>query len=231
MSGFAPVSPAAGITPVADLFVPDTTQRWPLGMVIDAVDTYFGWGRFIYLKAVAAQVPGNLVTIDETFTATAVASTANTGWPLAVCRQNVGTAAFCWYQIEGMAPIKTANSIATGTAVGLGTAGIAGTLANGKQILGMHVLQASTFTITKANSTTTNGTAIIQVPNVDGLWVGLTLSGTGVGAGTISSIDPSGRFITNSANSTATGSVTVTGTYTNFLLCRFQNPHVQGQTV
>jgi hypothetical protein len=66
------------------------------------------------------------------------------------------------------------------------------------------------------------------VQSVDGLFVGLTLSGTGVGAGTISSIDPSGRFITSTANSTATSSVTLTGTYTNYCLANFVAPFAQG---
>lgn len=228
MSGYASIYPVAGMPATSDLMTPDTTQRFPLGMVCEAVDPYFGYGKFIYAKAVAAQVPGNLVTLDETFTATASAPTANSGFPIAVCRQNVPINGYCWYMTEGMGPVKTANSIATGAAIGLGTAGLAGTNSAGKQVLGMQCLQASAFTIIKANASTQNGSPTIQVPNAEGLFIGLALSGTGVGAGTIASIDPSGRAVTSTANSTATGVITLTGTYTGFLLARWNSPHVQG---
>ena len=228
MPGYASVSGQLGFGPVADMFTPDTTQRFTLGQVIDAIDPYFGWGRFIYLKTAAATVNGTLVYWDNSYVATAMPSTANLGYPVAVSRQAFSAAdQYGWFQLEGNCPIKCSASVATGVAAGLGTAGVLGTNSAGKQVLGLRVHQASTFTITKA-ARTTNGSPFIEVSNVDGLFVGLTLSGTGVGAGTISSIDPSGNRVTNSANSTATGAITLTGTYTGYLLCGINNPFTQG---
>jgi hypothetical protein len=198
-------------------------------MVNDAIDPYFGYGRFVYLKAVAAQVPGTMVSWDNTFIATALPSTAALGRNVAFAAQNFAINTFGWYQLEGLAPLTTSAAVTAGAAVYIGTAGnLTGTLAAGKNILGVNVTQIGTFTITKANAALQSGSPVIGVQSVDGLFVGLTLSGTGVGAGTISSIDPSGRFITSTANSTATSSVTLTGTYTNYCLANFVAPFAQG---
>jgi hypothetical protein len=198
-------------------------------MMIDAYDPYFGFGRFVYGKAVAAQAPGTVVTMDNGWVATAVASTANMGKSVYVAAQNFAINTFGWYAMEGMLPVTESAASTAGSPVGIGTAGnVTGTLVAGKQILNCVCQKNETFTLTKANCNTTNGSPIISVPNVDGLFVGLTLSGTGVGSGTISTIDPSGRFITSTANSTATGSVTVTGTYTGYCLLSFNCPFTQG---
>jgi hypothetical protein len=220
------------VVPFNTLYIPDTTQRWPTGMVMDAVDPYFGFGRFMDAQAVAAQTPGTLTTLSSwanTPVMTAAASTANLGIPVYVAAQNFPLNGWGWYQFEGVCPIQQSATTTAGAAVGLGTAGkITGTLVAGKQVLGINVQQIATFTLTKANCNTLNGSKVISVPNVDGLFVGLTLSGTGVGAGTIASIDPSGRFITSTANSTATGTATVTGTYTGYCLASIHNPFTQG---
>lgn len=229
MPGFAPIHPVVGVQPFNTIFTPDTVQRWTLGMVMDAVDPYMGYGRFVYGKAVAAQVPGTLVTLSNVFVATVLPSTANTGTNVAVAAQNFAINTFGWYQIEGMSPITTSAAVTAGAAVYIGTAGnLTGTLAAGKNVLGVNVQQIGTFTITKANTVTTNGSTVLGVQNVDGLFVGLTLSGTGIAAGTIASIDPSGRFITSTAASTITGSATLTGTYTNYCLASYAAPFVQG---
>lgn len=230
MPGFAPVHSIIAAQPIADFFVPSTDQKFPLGMVLDGYDPYWGYGRFVYAKAAAAQTPGSLVTIDNVFVATATAGTANKGYPIFVVKEKMSTDYYGWYQFEGMSPVQVANSVAAGVVLGLGTTGIADTVSNGKQILNMIVQKASTFTITKTVQTQ-NGSAIIQVPNQQGLFYGLTLSGTGIAAGTITAMDSSGRFITNSGNSTATGSVTMTGTYTGFVLASYNCPFTQGQVV
>lgn len=227
MPGYAQKAGLLGYGPVNDLLVADTTQRFPLGDEVTAYDSYFGWGRFIYGKAAAAQIVGEIVYWDNTYTMTSMPSTANLGYPVAVCRQKVPINGYAWYQIEGNCPVAASASVASGVAVGLGTAGKAGTNSAGKQLLGVRVHQASTFTLTKT-AQTQNGSPIIKVNSVDGLFVGLTLSGTGIAAGTITAIDPDGLTITNSANCTATGTVTMTGTYTGYLLCGINSPLTQG---
>lgn len=230
MPGYVPIHPVLGSGPVNELWTPSATARWPVGMVLDAHDPYFGYGRFVYCKAGAADMPGRLVTLTtEAFVTADVADTANLGYPFLVARQIMTQDYYGWYQIEGMCPVQTGASVAAGVVAGIGGAGVAGAVSNGKQLLGVKVLRASTFTLTKTG-TTTKGSPIIQVSNVDGLFYGLVPSGTGIAAGTITAIDPSGRAFTDSANATASGTVTVTFTYTGFLLVHINAPRLQGQT-
>lgn len=229
MPGFSPIHPVVGAQPFNTLFTPDTVQRWPLGMCIDAVDPYFGFGRFMYGQAVAAQTPGTMVSLGNTFVATVLPATATMARNIYFAAQNFAINTFGWYQFEGMSPGTTSAAVVANTAAYIGTAGnLSATLVAGRAVLGITIQQIGTFAITKANSQTQNGSPVIGVQNVEGLFVGLTLSGTGVAAGTILTIDPSGRFITNTANSTATGSVTLTGTYTNYCLVSYNCPNTQG---
>ena len=74
-----------------------------------------------------------------------------------------------------------------------------------------------------------SGSAVVVVPNSEGWFVGITVSGAGIpGATTISSITPDGRTVTLSANATASGVVSLTGTYTGFIIAQINNPFVQG---
>ena len=235
MPGYASTSGNVGFGPLNEMMVPDTTQRFTLGAVQDAVDPWFGYGRFVYLAypASGAIAPGRVLivnTVDDyanaRFTVADMPNTASTSYPIMVARQNVASVAsvqYGWVQIEGVCPVQCSASIAAGAAPGITAAGKIGAYSTLKGIVGLRVLQPSTFTITKVGNTV-NGSPVISVSNVDGLFVGLTPSGTGVAAGTISAIDSSGRNFTNSANCTATGSVTVTFTYTGFLLCHINTP-------
>jgi hypothetical protein len=220
--------------------VPDTTQRFAGGTVIDAVDPYFGFGRFMYLQAGAAYNPGDLVSIvDQTFLTAALALTANLGTNFLVARQAMtGAGVWGWFQMEGMCPIRVDAGVAAGAAIGLGTtAGRGGTNSAGKQLLGVRVLQPVTFAIVRNNCTTYFGQKYIDVPTTDGLFKGLAVSGTGVAGGTIlsdsnpavaRSLDPGGTRITVSAALTASGVTPITFTYTGFNLAFILNPSTQG---
>lgn len=239
MPGYAPVHSLVGFGPVNDIFTPDTVQRFTVGQVIDAVDPYFGYGRFAYYKCAASQAvaPGRLVTVvDETGLTVDLASTANLGYPILVARQNFtssATAQWGWFQFEGICPIQVNASVAAGVAIGIGTAGTATTNSAGKQLLGVKVLRASTFTLTKVGLPAPVGpqlSTVLGVTNVDGLFIGLAVSGTGVPASTtISSIDPSGRYITlNNSLTTIPNGQTITFTYTGFVLAHLNTPQGQG---
>lgn len=230
MPGYAPVHPLAGMGPVTDIMVPDTTQKFAAGTVIDAVDPYFGFGRFMYLQSGAAYDPGVLVSIvDQTFLTAALATTANLGSNFFVTRQVMSAVnVWGWFQFEGIAPVRVDVGVAAGAAIGIGTtAGRATTNAAGKQLLGVRVLQPATFTLTKLG-TTYNGTKFIDVSNVDGLFKGLAVSGTGVAAGTVVTLDSGGTRIAVSANSTASGTVTVTFTWTGYNMLMLMSPMTQG---
>jgi hypothetical protein len=217
-----------GAQAMGDIFVPDTTQRFALGQCVEAIDTdFFGWGQFIYGKASAAiALPGRLQFMDYQWNAADIPNTANTGYPVYVAKAQMAINTFGWFQVAGFAPIQTANSVAIGTATGVAAAGQLGTLAAGKQLLNARVVQPSTFAPTKTIQTQ-NGSPIIKVSNNFGLFVGLTISGTGV-SGTVIAVNPNGNEVTLSANASATGTVTGTFTWTGFLGVQFNSAHVQG---
>ena len=92
-------------------------------------------------------------------------------------------------------------------------------------------------TVAKANTTLQSGSTVYKVANTDGWFVGLPLSGTGVAASSvITGIDPDNRTVTVNNAATASGSVTVTGTYNdgsaNYWNTAILNrPFAQGQIV
>jgi hypothetical protein len=233
MPGYASVDGTVGAGPLNDIFTPDLTQRWTLGQIATGVDPYFGYGEFIYGQAAAAiALPGRLVVPSEVYLMTDLASTAIQGMPFAVSRQVMAINTFGWFQIGGLCPVQTANSVATGVAVGIGTAGIAGTNSAGKQLMNTRVQKDSTFTVGGAPNlkkvSSTNGSPVLNISSIDGLFVGLTISGIAGITGTILSIDPSGRFITMSANASVTASGNAIFTYTGFLLVYISRPFSQG---
>jgi hypothetical protein len=178
-----------------------------------------------------AVTPGTLVTVDKDFTITAAASTANTGRPLFVAITNFAAGSTTrqggWVMVSGIAPVTFSVAATTG-AVYIGTAGNATpTAAAGKQILNATTLIAAASAFTRT-VTTRNGSAEIKIARANGLFRGLTVSGTGM-SGTVGNIDPSGTSFTLSANASATGTVTATFTPTGFGIVQLSRPFGQGQ--
>jgi hypothetical protein len=237
---FASISGFAGSQPFNDWFTPDTTQRHVLGARITAVDPYWGMGTFVYFKSNDAILKGSLVMIDETYQGTLLPSTAGQGFPFGVAMAPVASGKYGWMQVQGLAVYKTNATVAADTAVAVAAAGIAGTLANGKQLLGVRNRVAATGTKT-FTANTQNGTNVLMCPQgYDGAFLGMALSGTGIPASTlVAALDPDGkRIYTGSAigtlgdkNSTATGQITLTGTYTGYGAGILNDPTAQGQVV
>ena len=235
---FAAITPYAGSQPFNDWFDPDTTQRHPLGTVIPAVDPYWGWGEFLYVKSNDAILKGSLVIWNETYLGTLLPNTAGQGFPFGVAMAPLPSGEYGWLQISGLAVYKTNATVAADTAVGITAAGICGTLAAGKQLLNNRNRRAATATITLAASTQ-NGSMVLYCPNgYDGVFLGMALSGSGIPASTVAAaLDPDGKRIytgsaigtTGDKNSTATANITLTGTYTGFGAGQISRPFAQGQ--
>lgn len=222
---YAPIN-FAGATSMNDWFTPDTTQRHQLGMVVDAMDPWYGFGKFQYIKSNAAILKGSLVIVGtaNTFLGTLLPSTASLGAPFAVAPAPIPSASFGWVQIFGMCVYKTSATVAADATVGIGSAGMIGAYSTLKGMVGVHNLKSATDTVT-VTAGTTNGTGILTTSGYDGLFIGGALSGTGIPASTlVAKLDPDGRTVyTGSAigtlgdkNSTATGSITLTCTYTGY---------------
>lgn len=234
---FSAVNSIAGTQPFNDWFTPDTTARQQLGLAVTAVDPYWGWGKFVYVKSAGTILKGSVVVLDETNQATLVANTANLGFPLAVAMNNMASGVYGWVQVEGLAVYKTNATVAADAAIGIAAAGILGTNAAGKQVLNCRNRFSATATKTLSVNTQ-NGTNVLSAPSgYDGVFLGMALSGTGIPASTVvAGLDPDGkRIYTGSAigtfgdkNSTATGFITLTGTYTGYGAGVINAPIAQG---
>lgn len=222
---FAPLN-FAGPSPFNDWFSPDTTQRQQLGLVVEAVDPYWGYGQFQYIKSNDAILKGSLVVVGTfpTFLGTLLPNTASLGVPFGVAMAPIPSGSYGWIQIGGCAVYKTNATVAADAAVGIGAAGILGAYSTLKGMVGVHNLKAATATTTVTAQTTINS-GVITTGGYDGFFIGMALSGTGIPASTVvAKLDPDGRTIyTGSAIgtlgdklSTATGTITLTGTYTGY---------------
>jgi len=234
---FAPLNPIAGQQPFNDWFVPDTTQRMALGNRVLAVDPFWGFGEFMYVKSTDAVLKGSLCMFDESLNAVLLPSTVGQGFPFGVAMAPMASGVYGWLQMAGYAVYKTNATVAADTAMAVAAAGIAGTLANGKQLLGFRNRKAATATVT-VTAGTQSGNGILTTSGYDGFFLGLALTGTGIPASTVvAALGSDGRTIyTGSAigtlgdkNSTATGSITLTGTYTGFGAGQINHPFAQGQ--
>lgn len=231
----------AGATAIA-YNTADTEQKFPVGTCAFGIpgdfsavaNTLNAGGDFIYMKSAAATAVGVPVTFNSnTRVFTQVANTPNLATAIGFAA-NRFTAAdqWGWVQVSGMTPVVNNGTFAADAAIYIQAAGtLSSTQANGKQILGARSVIAAAAAITKAGCQTTNGMTTLKVPNTDGLFCGLAVSGTGIAASTITDIDPGGNIVTLSAAMTASGRVTATFTYTNLGAAMINHPHAQGQTV
>jgi hypothetical protein len=218
-----------GSQSVSNFFAPDTVQRQVLGSKISGVDNFWGGGDFIYLKANGTIPVGALAVWDLGWNAIVVPNTANTGRSVASSMFPMVAGQFGWFQISGMAAVSATASVAIATPIGITAAGQVGPNSAGKQVLNAQSAAPSTTTVVKTNALTTSGSNVITVPNADGWFVGVTISGTGIPAlTTITGISPDGRLVTLNNNATASGVVSLTGTYTNFIIVQMNQPFIQG---
>lgn len=233
---FAPISGFAGVSPFNDWFTPDTVQRHVLGTTVFAVDPFWGLGEFEYFKSNDAILKGSLVALDETYQGTLLPNTANQGFPFGVAMNNMASGTYGWRQVSGRVVYKTNATVAADAAIGIGAAGIAGTNSAGKQLLNVRNRVAATGTKT-FTALTYNGLGYIDVNSgYDGAFLGMALSGTGIPASTVvAGLDPNGKRIlmgsaigTFDKTATATGSITLTGTYTGYGSGMIMRPFCQG---
>lgn len=223
---FAPVTPICGTQPFNDWFAPDTTQRHPIGVVVDAVDPFWGFGEFLYVKSNDTILKGSVCMWDEVGQAALLPSTVTQGFPFGVAMAPMASGTYGWLQISGRAVYKTNATVAADGVLAIAAAGILGATATGKQVLGIRNRISATGTKTQTGQTTANSGTLFIPAGYDGWFLGMTITGTGINASTtvIAGLDPDGkRVYVGSAigtfgdrNSTATGLVTLTGTYTGY---------------
>ncbi len=195
----------------------------PLGTIMTPIDPYWGGAEVVRLRVPAnttAIAVGTAAVYNNAFAYTIAPNTANLGQPLAFAVNavplNTGFDQYAWFYIGGTFPALSNATVGANTAVGIAAAGQLGANTAGKQVLNARVQVAATNTVVKANCSVRAGSTLVQVPNSDGWFQGLFISGTGIPAATtVSAIDASGTLVTLSNAATSTGSVSLTGTYNN----------------
>lgn len=166
--------PQSGVMPIAltdsGVTFPNATSAAPTppmvpGMVVRAVDPTFGMGEFILLAGVASTAVGSLVTYNTvSFTTTLCPVTANLGQPVAVAMAaNTSSSTWGWYQISGVAVVakSTGLGLANNVAVAVNSIGKVGTVASGKQVLGVRTANSTV-------SATTTVRLVMDRPHMQG---------------------------------------------------------------
>lgn len=220
--------------------LPDTTSRQLPGMIVAAVDNFWGGGEFIYVKATGTIRQYGLIVLTHTIVsnqivaaATEVPNTTLLGRMLGVAMVPATTGQFLWVCIGGVVPVNCQAAVAADTTFGIAAAGQGGANGLSKQIVNARVVIASTTTVAKTGCTANSGSTRLLIPNDAGWFAGLFLSGTGIAATTtVTDIDPSGTIATLSLATTAAVNGTVTGTYNNatifYNVAHVNRPFAQG---
>jgi hypothetical protein len=232
-----------GSSPIQNIGQVDSTPHHPPGLLMTAMDNWWGAGEFIYARANGVITQFALCVITPSFDSTLqsyrydvteVPNTANLGRPLAVAMGSMASGEYGWFQVAGITPIDCTASVAADTAFGIVAAGQGGAIANGKQVLNARVIVAAAATVVKTNCVAANASKRLQVPNAEGWFKGAFLSGTGIGAGTtVAAVSPDGREVTLSLDTTASVNGSVTATYNNgtvfYNVAHINRPFAQGQ--
>lgn len=219
-----------------------TVRQLPHGQIQTAADPWWGAGEFIYARANGSIRAFGLCQINPTFNSTdqtwryevtEAASTAILGRPLCVSQTAMAAGDYGWFCIAGVTPVNSNAAVAADATFSVAATGQGGAAATGKQVVNARVIGASSITVAKANCTQIGLNKTLSVPNSDGWFEGVYLSGTGVAAGaTVASISPDGRTVTMSADSTAVIAGTVTATYNNatiyYNVAHINRPFSQG---
>lgn len=234
---FAPLFPLIGSQPFNDWFSPDTVQRNVLGAEIAAVDPYWGHGVFLYMKSTDALVKGSVITWDESYNAVLVPNTANQAFPVGVAMAPAASGTYFWAQIAGRAVYKTNATVAADAAVGITAAGVLGASSAGKEIVGCRNRVSATGTKTFTAQTAVGDFKLLTA-GYDGAFLGMALSGTGIPvSAVVAKLDPDGKTIymgsavgtVGDKLATASGTITLTGTYTGYGSGMLNRPIAQGR--
>jgi hypothetical protein len=201
-------------------------------MTVQAVDNFWGAGKFLYIKSNDAILKGSCVAWDEVYQGVLLPSAVTQGFPFGIAMAPMASGTYGWIQLEGRAVIKTNATVAADGVLAVAAAGILGATATGKQVLNIRNRISATGTKTFTASTLTNSSTIICAGGYDGAFLGMALSGTGIPASSfVAALDPDGRRIymgsaigTVDKLATASGSITLTGTYTGYGSAMINNP-------
>lgn len=237
--GFPPIES----TPIP---VPANIRALPVqpGQLAIAYDNVFGQGEFIFARAGGAIRQYGLCVLTPVWDTatrmyrmdmTEVPNTANLGRALYVSQVSgaLTTGQYGWFMRSGVTPINSNASVAADTTFGIVAAGQAGANSAGKQVLGGRVIQAGASTLVKVAVAGVSGETTARLNDVDGVFVGAFVSGTGIGASAVvTAVDQISNEVTLSVANSAAPSGNITFTFNNatifYNVAAIQNPIAQG---
>lgn len=198
-----------------------TPFMYPGGRVI-AYDPIFGEAEFVLAYGVASLQIGDAVRIGLNYATTRTVASIR-GLIGISMSANTSTTALSWFCVRGQVPVRAAAAIAADTPLFVtATAGsLDDAVVAGDNVVGAMAVSASGATVGTKVCNTVNGSTELVVPDLNGLYVGMAVSGTGIAASsTISAIGyggnmlgvagpKAGRITLNNAMN-ATGQATIT---------------------
>jgi hypothetical protein len=210
------------------------------GQRLIAQDDIYGPAEFVLAYGVASLAIGEAVRIGPNYAVTRAAAGLR-GMVGVAMAANTDTAALSWYCVRGQVPIRSLTAAANAPLFWSATAGAVddGVVA-GDLIFGAFAQTAGGATVDTKVCATVNGSNLITVPDLDGLYVGMAVTGTGIPGGTtISAIGvgglmlgvqgPRAREVQLSANATATGGPTLTFAHiATYCTARLVDPFASG---
>ena len=210
------------------------------GDKIRATDPIYGEATFVLAYGVAGLQIGDAVVIGAGYTTTRALTTSR-GIVGISMSANIDPTALSWFAVYGQVPGRL---LAAGAALPLYTSATAGSLTTTvvatQGVTAGFSLTALAATIGTKLVGTTNGSNLLAVRDIDGLYVGCGVTGTGIPAATtvtaigygglmLGTQGPPAGFVQLSANCTANGNVT--GTFAHgaaFALLNLGEPVASG---
>jgi hypothetical protein len=197
------------------------------GLLATVQDSVLGLGEVIFARANGAIPQFALCVLTPVWDNTlrmfvqnmiAVPNTANLGRAVFVAQSSGAMVAgqWGWFLRSGVTPINGTASVAADTAFGITAAGQIGANTAGKQVLGGRIARAGADSLTKVAVSGVAGAFTFVVDNVDGLFVGMAPTGTGIGAAnTVTAIDQLSNEVTVSVANSAAVSGNIAFAFTN----------------
>lgn len=222
-----------GYPPIENVVPVPATGAFPpisSGSLYAAEDPVWGPGEFIFARAGAGIRLYGLCqflpvwdSVNKVYTMNMIESTAtaNAGRSYYVFQGNTALTVgqFGWFMSTGRTPVDCTASIAADTKIGHNAAGEGTADAATFGIEGAMVVQAATLTVVTAMIRGDTGSNQIFVQSTQGLFPGVFVAGTGVGAAArVSFIDPLGKYILVTVVNTAAVSGNLTATYNNAVI-------------
>lgn len=199
------------------------------GQVVEAMDGVFGTAQFVLAYGVASLAIGDAVAFKAGW-ATVRTVAATRGLVGISMAANTDSAALSWFCIRGMVPGKAATMAVDLPLYSTATAGsLSSTVTATQGATGAASVLAASGTVTTKSIRQKNASVFIDLPDVEGLYVGQAVTGTGVGASAvIVSIGQGGVMLGAPSPGRNTIEVSVASTADNQVTGTFAHPSTFG---